>query len=176
MRKLGPQTKLPILWQVFDTFGDFKMRSFLFVSVALSSSVQAAASPGMWILSAAQDPVLLTLPPLATCQKITLETKAPVSMVTWRSIFPSIAWGIRRRKTTSFFCQNKFCRIGLKELHPDLISSIKSPVKPPELQRINKYKMWFYINVLITEMWNNILQTTCSDLLLRETQEWDKHE
>lgn len=86
VRKLGPQTKLPILCQVFDTSGDLKMRSFLSVSVALSSSVQAAASLGMWTLSAAQDPVLLMLPPSATCQKITLETKAAVSMVTWRSV------------------------------------------------------------------------------------------
>lgn len=116
VRKLGPQTKLPILCQVFDTYGDFKMRSFLFVSVALSSSVQAAASPGMWMLSAAQDPVLLMLPPSATCQKITLETKAPVSMVTWRSIcFLPLHGVLRGGSPQAFFCQNKFGRIGLKE-------------------------------------------------------------
>lgn len=82
-------------------------------------------------------------------------------------VFPSIAWGIERRKPTSVFCQNKFGGVGLKELYPNFISSIKSPVKPPELQRINKCKMWLYMNVLTTEMWNDILQTTCLWLIIQ---------
>jgi len=67
-------------------------------------------------------------------------------------MLPSIALGIRRRKPTRFFCQSKLGGIGLKELHPDLISSIKSPAKPAELQTVNEGRMWVYMNVLTQSM------------------------
>lgn len=165
MRKLGPLTELPILCYVFDTDGDFKARTLLCVSLCLASSAQAAASPGMWMLSAAQDPVLLPLPSSDTCQKITLETQAPVSMVTWRSMcFLPLHWALGGGNPQDFLCKSEFSGMGLKKLHPDLTSFIKSPVKPLELQSVNKDRTWLYVDVLTTELWNDVLPLA-SDLL-----------
>lgn len=41
--------------------------------------------------------------------------------------------------------------IGLKELNPNLISSLKSPVTLLELQSVSKGRMWLSMNMLTAE-------------------------
>lgn len=81
------------------------------------------------------------------------------------NMFPYMALGIRRRKPTSFLCWSKFGGTGLKELNINLISSIKSPAKTPEMQSVNEGRMWLSVNVLTPSCEVMSYRQLASDLL-----------
>lgn len=162
MRKLGPQADVPSLCCVFDTCGDFKARSLLCLSLWLW--------PPQHTLLHRQECGCFLLPRILFCYCFLLRPFArkspwkPRHQLPW-SLGGEHALGIRRRKPTSFLCWSKFGGTGLKELNLSLISSIKPPAKPPEMQSVNKGRMWLYVNVLTPSCEMMSYRQLASDLL-----------
>lgn len=154
MRKLGPQAELPILClcltPVVILKGGDCLSGFSLLSAGcyIGRNVDAFYCPGSCFVTASS---FGHLP-----QNHLGNPGTSFHGHLKEQMFPSIALGIRRRKSTCFFCQSKFS--------PSLISSIKSPVKSSELQSITKSRMWLYLNMLTTELWNDLQSLSNSQL------------
>lgn len=161
---------------MFDTYYDFKARSLVYFFL------QLVTSGSSYRLLHSQERQCFLVPGIWFCYSFLLW---PLARKSPRKPKYQLPWSLRRAYVSSHcivlsvggnpqaFYLSKFSRIWLKELNPDLISSMKSLVKLVELQSVNKGRIWLYMSMPTTELWNNSLQTSCL-WCTKETQEWAK--